>query len=126
MTNVNEIFRCNVCGNMVEVVCQSGGELTCCNQAMELLEERQLDVGMEKHIPVIEKDGDKIVVKVGDVPHPMEDEHYICFVELIDGDKVYRETLKPGEEPKAVFDVCADPGNLRAREYCSVHGLWPS
>jgi len=126
MTKLSEIYRCNVCGNMVEIVKEGPGELTCCNQAMELLEERQLDVGSEKHIPIIEKDGDKIVVKVGEVHHPMEEEHYICFVELFVGDKVYTKTLKAGDEPKAVFEVCADTDDLRAREYCSVHGLWPS
>jgi len=126
MTKLNDIYRCNVCGNMVEIVKESVGELSCCGQPIELLEERQLDVGPEKHIPIIEKDGDKIVVKVGEVPHPMVEEHYICFVELVVGDKIYRESLKPGDEPEAVFEVCADINDLRAREYCSVHGLWHS
>ena len=127
MTKLNDIYRFNVCGNMVEIVKEGLGEsLVCCNQEMELLEERQLDMGLEKHIPIIEKDGDKIIVKVGEVPHPMEEDHNICFVELFVGDKVYRKSLKAGDEPKAVFEVCADTDDLRAREYCSVHGLWPS
>jgi len=126
MTKLNEIYRCNVCGNMVEDINEGAGQLVCCGENMELLEERQLDVGPEKHIPIIKKDGDKIVVKVGEVPHPMEEEHHICFVELFVGDKVYRKSLNAGDEPKAVFEVCADISDLRAREYCSVHGLWPS
>ena len=126
MTKLNEIYRCNVCGNMIEVINESVGQLVCCNENMELLEERQLDVGPEKHIPIIEKDGDNIVVKMGEVPHPMEEEHHICFVELFVGDKVYRKALNAGDEPKAVFEVCADVGDVRAREYCNVHGLWPS
>jgi len=126
MTKLNEIYRCNVCGNMVEMVNEGVGQLTCCEENMELLEERQLDVGPEKHIPIIEKDGDKIVVKVGEVSHPMEEEHHISFVELFVGDKIYRKFLNPGDEPKAVFEVCADIDDLRAREYCSVHGLWHS
>jgi len=126
MTKLNEIYRCNVCGNMTEVINESVGQLVCCNENMELLEERQLDVGPEKHIPIIEKDGDKVVVKVGEVPHPMEEEHHICFVELFVGDKIYRKFLNAGDEPKAVFEVCADISDLRAREYCSVHGLWHS
>jgi len=126
MTKLNDIYRCNVCGNMVEIVKESVGELICCNQPMELLEERQLDVGPEKHIPIIEKDGDKIVVKVGEVPHPMVEEHHICFVELFFGDKIYREFLDDGDEPKAIFEVCADVDKLRARGYCNVHGLWHS
>ncbi|MCL2687187.1 MAG: desulfoferrodoxin [Methanobrevibacter sp.] len=126
MTKLNEVYRCNTCGNMVEVVKESVGQLVCCGQEMELLEERKLDVGPEKHIPVIEKDGDKVIVKVGEVPHPMEEEHHICFVELFVGDKVYRKSLEAGDEPIAVFEVCSDVDELKAREYCSVHGLWPS
>ncbi|MDR2967731.1 MAG: desulfoferrodoxin [Methanobacteriaceae archaeon] len=127
MTKLNDIYRCNVCGNMVEIIKEGLGEsISCCNQEMELLEERQLDVGPEKHIPIIEKDGEKIIVKMGEVPHPMEEEHYICFVELFVGDKIYRETLEVGDDPKAVFEVCADIDDVKAREYCSIHGLWHS
>lgn len=126
MTKLNEIYRCNICGNMVEVVKEGEGQLICCGEDMELLEERQLDVGPEKHIPIIEREGDNIVVKIGEVPHPMIEEHHICFVELFVGDKIYRKFLNAGDEPKAVFEVCADIGDLRAREYCNVHGLWNS
>lgn len=126
MTKINEIYRCNVCGNMVEVVNNGAGELTCCDQAMELLEPRQLEEGGAKHIPIITKENDKIVVTMGEIPHPMEKEHYIVFVELIIGDKVYRANLNPGDEPKAEFDVNAELEDVKAIEYCSIHGLWPS
>ena len=93
---------------------------------MELLEPRQLPEGGVKHIPVITKEDGKIVVTMGEVPHPMEEEHYINFVELIVGDQVYRANLKPGDEPKAVFDVNAEVEDLKAIEYCNIHGLWHS
>ena len=123
---VYQIYRCNLCGNIVVVTTVGGGELSCCGQAMELLEPRQLEEGGVKHIPVIKKEDNKIVVEVGEVTHPMEDEHYIAFVELKVGDKSYFATFKPGEEPKAVFDVCAEPEECEALEYCTLHGLWNS
>jgi len=125
MTKLNEIYRCNVCGHIIEILNATGGQLVCCGKDMELLELTREGVG-EKHIPVIEKDGDKVVVKVGEVPHPMEEDHHICFVELFVGDKVYRKSLNAGDEPKAVFEVCADINDLKAREYCNLHGLWSS
>jgi len=126
MVKINEIYRCNTCGNMVEGVKEGESQIVCCGEDMELLEERKLELGPEKHVPVIEKDGDKILVKVGETPHPMEEEHYICFVELFVGDKIYRKSLNPGDEPIAVFEVCSDIDDLKAREYCSIHGLWDS
>ena len=121
-----EIYKCNVCGNVVIVSNVGGGELSCCGEAMELLEPRQLDEGGVKHIPVIKKEDNKIVVEVGEVTHPMDDDHYIAFIELIVNDKIYLASLKPGDEPKAVFDVCADVEDCKANEYCTVHGLWNS
>lgn len=126
MVELKEVYRCNVCGNMVEIVNASFGELVCCNQAMELLEARTLDVGTEKHIPIIEKADNGITVKVGEVPHPMEEEHFIAFIELCIGDDIYRKNLNPGEAPEAFFPVCTDSNDITAREYCTVHGLWPS
>jgi len=126
MTKLNEIYRCTNCENMVEVIQEGEGQLVCCGTEMELLEERQLEVGPEKHIPLIEKDGDKIIVKVSEKAHPMLEEHHICFIELFVGDKVYRKNLEITDEPKAVFEVCADVEDLRAREYCNLHGLWNS
>jgi superoxide reductase len=125
MTELNQIYRCNVCGNIVEVINTGVGELVCCGQPMELLIERQTDVGPEKHIPLVEKTEKGIIVKVGEVPHPMEENHYIHFIEVISGDKVYRKILKPGDDPSAEFELVKEEmDNLKVREYCTVHGLW--
>lgn len=125
MTEINQIYRCNVCGNIVEVVMAGVGELVCCGQPMELLVERQTDVGPEKHIPIVEKTEKGIKVKVGEVPHPMEESHYIHLIEVIVDGKVYRETLKPGGEPSAEFELEEDEiKDLKVREYCTIHGLW--
>jgi len=125
MTNVrqkNEIYKCNICGNIVEVLNVGGGELVCCGQPMELLKEKTEDEGLEKHVPVIEKTDRGIKVKVGSIPHPMEKKHYIQWIEIIVDDGIYRKFLKPGDEPEAEFKVKAE--KIEAREYCNIHGLW--
>jgi len=122
MTKINQIYRCPVCGNIVEVVHAGGGQLVCCGQPMELLEPKFQDVGQEKHLPVIEKSQNNITVKIGSIPHPMEEAHYIELIEIIADDKVYRKFLKPGQEPIAVFNITAN--NVVAREFCNIHGLW--
>lgn len=125
MTELNQIYRCNVCGNIVEVVMAGVGELVCCGQPMELLIERQTDVGPEKHIPIVEKTGKGIIVKVGEVPHPMEESHYIHLIEVIADGKVYRKTLQPGNDPSAEFELEeGEIKDLKVREYCIIHGLW--
>ena len=121
-----EVYKCNTCGNVIIVTTVGGGELICCGEAMELLEPRQLEEGGVKHIPIIKKEDDKIIVEVGEVSHPMDDDHYIAFIELIVNDKIYVASLNPGDEPKAVFDVCADVADCKANEYCTKHGLWNS
>jgi superoxide reductase len=121
---INEIYKCNICGNIVEVMHVGGGELVCCGQPMELMIEKTKDQGMEKHVPIIEKNGDKIIVKVGSISHPMEDNHYIEWIEIIADGNVYRKNLKPKMEPVAEFEIKAD--KIEAREYCTVHGLWKS
>ncbi|MCK9150813.1 desulfoferrodoxin [Methanobacterium alcaliphilum] len=127
MTKLNQIYRCNICGNIVEIINVGVGELVCCNQPMELLVERQTDVGPEKHIPLIEKTDKGIIVKVGDVPHPMEEEHYIHLIEVLIDGKVYRQFLNPGDVPEAEFEIDSSTiSNLKAREYCNIHGLWHS
>lgn len=127
MTKINEIYRCNVCGNIVEMVHAGVGELICCGQPMELLIERQTDVGPEKHIPIIEKTQKGIKVKVGEVPHPMEENHYIEWVELIIDGKTYREFLEPGDDPEVEFNLnISEDSDLKVREYCNIHGLWHS
>jgi len=109
---------------MIEVVRARAGELVCCNQPMELLIEKTEDQGNEKHVPVIEKTDTGIKVKVGSVEHPMEDKHYIEWIEVLAEGRVYRKYLKPGEKPEAEFAVAAD--NVQAREHCNLHGLWTS
>jgi len=122
MTEQKQIYKCNVCGNIVEVLHAGTGELVCCGQPMELLKEKTEDVGQEKHVPVIEKTEKGVKVKVGSVPHPMEENHYIEWIEVIADGKVCRKFLKPGQQPEAEFDI--ETENIGAREYCNVHGLW--
>ena len=117
-----QIYKCNVCGNIVEVLHGGAGELVCCGQPMENLTEKTADAGMEKHVPVIEKVEGGIKVKIGSVPHPMEAKHYIEWIEVIADGKAYRQFLNPGQPPEAVFNVKA--ASVTAREYCNVHGLW--
>jgi superoxide reductase len=122
MTTVSQIYKCNICGNIVEVLHAGAGELVCCGQPMELLVEKTKDVGQEKHVPVIEKTANGIKVKIGSVPHPMEENHYIEFIEILADGRVYRKFLKPGDKPEAEFQIKAN--RIQAREYCNIHGLW--
>ena len=124
MTERNQIYRCNVCGNIVEVLHAGIGELVCCGQPMELLKELTEDVGQEKHVPVIEKTESGVKVKVGSISHPMETNHFIEWIEIIADGKTYRKFLRPGDEPEAEFEVKAE--NIEAREYCNLHNLWKS
>jgi len=124
MTVQKQIYRCNICGNIVEVLHAGAGQLVCCGQPMELLEENTVDASKEKHVPVVEKTENGIKVKVGSVPHPMEEEHYIEWIEVIADSAVYRKFLKPADGPEADFDIKAE--NIEAREYCNLHGLWKS
>jgi len=124
MTEQNQVYKCNVCGNIIEVLHPSGGELVCCGKPMELLKEKSEDQGQEKHVPVIEKTETGIKVKVGSVPHPMEEKHYIEWIEVIAGGMVYRKFLKPGDKPEAEFNVKGE--DIKAREFCNLHGLWKS
>ncbi len=117
-----EIYKCDICGNIVEVLDGGKGELVCCGEPMTLMTENTVDASKEKHLPVIEKVEGGIKVKVGSVPHPMEEKHYIEWIELIADGKAYREFLKPGMAPEAFFCVKAE--KVSAREYCNLHGLW--
>ncbi len=121
------IYKCAVCGNTVSVVEPHPPEIVCCGQQMNLLEPKTIEEeGKEKHVPVIESEGDKVVVKVGSAPHPMEGSHFIELIQLLKGGKVVAEArLYPGQKPEAVFFV-EDASGLEAREYCNVHGLWRS
>jgi len=124
MTELKQVYRCNICGNIVEVLHTGVGTLVCCGQPMELLAEKTEDVGLEKHVPVIERTETGYLVKVGSIPHPMEENHYIKWIELIVDGKYCRKFLKPGEKSEAFFEVKA--GKVSAREYCNIHGLWKS
>ena len=124
MTEINQIYKCPVCGNIVEVVHTGGGTLVCCGQAMILQAPNTVDAAKEKHVPVIEKTDTGVKIKIGSVPHPMEAAHYIEWIEIIAGDMVQRKCLKPGDAPEAEFDFWS--ADLVAREYCSLHGLWQS
>jgi len=117
-----EVYKCEICGNVVEVLHGGKGQLVCCGQPMKLMEAKKEEQGYEKHLPVIESRDEKVIVKVGSVPHPMESEHYIEMIEVITKDgKVFRKYLNPGEEPEAEYNVSEIK---KAREYCTIHGLW--
>ncbi len=122
MAKTGEIYKCETCGNMVEVVHEGVGELVCCQKPMELLQEKTQDEGQEKHVPVIEETENSVKVRVGEVPHPMEEKHFIEWIQLIADGVTHRKFLKAGESPEAEFSVKGD--KLTAREYCNVHGLW--
>ncbi|MCL4385031.1 MAG: desulfoferrodoxin FeS4 iron-binding domain-containing protein [Cyanobacteria bacterium] len=108
MTKLLQVYKCGVCGNIVEVIFASAGELVCCNQPMELLKENLVDASLEKHVPVFEQNGDNLIVKVGSIPHPMT---------------FYRQFLKPGDKPEATFCIKYNDKFI-IREYCNIHGLW--
>lgn len=117
-----EVYKCEVCGNIVEVLHGGDGELVCCGQPMNRFVENTVDAAKEKHVPVIEKVEGGVKVKVGSVAHPMEEKHWIEWVEIIADGKAYRQFLNPGEAPEATFNV--EAGQITAREYCNLHGLW--
>jgi superoxide reductase len=123
MTQLLEVYKCEICGNIVEMVHGGDGELVCCGKPMVLQKENTVDAAKEKHVPVIEKTGEAtIIVKVGSVPHPMEEKHYIEWIELIVDGRACRKFLKPGQKPEAQFDVIGK--EITVREYCNLHGLW--
>jgi superoxide reductase len=124
MTEKNQVWKCEVCGNIIEVLHEGADALVCCGQPMKLQEEKSEDPEKgEKHVPVIEEVGeDKIKIKVGAVEHPMEEEHHIEWIEVIAEGRVLRKTLEPGEKPEKEFTIRAKP--FIVREYCNLHGLW--
>ncbi|KAJ51741.1 superoxide reductase [Clostridium tetanomorphum] len=122
MTEVKQIYKCEICGNIVEVVHSGAGTLVCCGKPMVLKKENTTDGAKEKHVPIIEKIEGGVLVKVGEVEHPMIEEHYIEWIEVHTENKVYRKYLKPGEKPQAEFKL--DEEVIAAREYCNLHGLW--
>lgn len=124
MTQKLQVYKCEVCGNIVEVLHSGKGELVCCGQSMRLIEEKTEEEGREKHLPVVEKTDEKIKVKVGSIPHPMEEKHYIEWIEAQVNGQVYRKFLSPGNPPEAEFPIKAE--KVTIRQYCNIHGLWKS
>ncbi|MCX7703325.1 MAG: desulfoferrodoxin [Planctomycetota bacterium] len=123
MTERLQVYKCEVCGNIVTVLHSGKGQLVCCGKPMKLFVENTVDAAYEKHLPVVEKTSNGFMVRVGSVAHPMEEKHYIEWIELITEDgRSYRRFLKPGEKPEAEFCITAD--RVTAREYCNLHGLW--
>jgi superoxide reductase len=117
-----QVYKCGVCGLVVEVLDGAAGEPVCCGEPMKLLKENTVDASKEKHVPVIRKTDAGWQVTVGSVEHPMEPKHYIEWIELLADGKVYRQFLKPGDRPQATFRV--DAAKVTARELCNLHGLW--
>lgn len=122
MSKQLEVYKCSICGNIVEVMHAGAGALVCCGQNMTAMAENTTDAATEKHVPVIAIGEGSITVSVGSVAHPMEDAHYIQWVELIADNQVYRQYLSPGDAPQATFNVTAT--SVTAREYCNLHGHW--
>ena len=122
MAEVYDIFKCGVCGHIIEVLHKGEGELVCCGQAMNQQKENTVDAAKEKHVPVVEKTAGAVTVKVGSVAHPMADDHFIEWIQIVADGKAYRQYLCPGQTPEATFNVAAD--QVMAREYCNLHGLW--
>ena len=122
MTNQLEIYNCEVCGNIVEILRAGVGQLVCCNAPMVLMKEQTADWKTEKHVPVVEKTTSGVDTKVGSVPHPMEENHFIEWIEVIADGRAHRKFLNPGEDPAASFEL--KDKVTKVREYCNIHGLW--
>jgi superoxide reductase len=126
MAELKKLYRCELCGNIVDVLHVGGGSLVCCGKPMKLVVENTVEASVEKHVPVIEKLEDGLKVKVGSVEHPMEEKHYIEWIELHTGNRVYRKHLNPGDKPEACFKLCDCCGPYVAKAYCNLHGFWKS
>ena len=127
MTEKNQVYKCEVCGNIVEVLHEGNGTLVCCGQPMKLQKENTIDASTEKHVPIITNDEEnKILIKVGEVPHPMTTEHYIEWIEKDADGKICRKHLQPEQEPQSKFCLKNPDSKIKARAYCNLHGLWKS
>ncbi len=122
MTKLNEVYKCQLCGNIISVLHTGAGQLVCCGAPMDLQNENTVDASTEKHVPVITKKDKGVEVSVGSIEHPMEEAHFIEWIEIIADNQVYRQYLRPGDKPLAFFPVEAE--KISAREYCNLHGLW--
>jgi superoxide reductase len=119
-----KFYRCNHCKNLFDVIIDGGVTPSCCGEPMQLLVANTTDGAAEKHVPVIERNGDKVTVKVGSVTHPMLEEHYIQWIAVVQDGTLQRATLKPGDTPEAVFTLTTPNAPVTAYEYCNLHGLW--
>ena len=124
MAEMNGIYKCGVCGNIVQLIESGGGDLSCCGELMSHMKENSVDAAQEKHVPVIEKTDTGYKVSVGSTLHPMQDDHFIGWIELVADGVSFRKYLKPGDEPVAEF--CISASEVSAREYCNLHGVWKS
>lgn len=122
MTKSREIFKCDICGVICEILNPGGGTLSCCGAPMRLVKENNQEASVEKHIPVLTRNGDEVTAVVGETLHPMINEHFVEWIEVLTENKIYRHHLKPGEEPKATFLIKEEI--LYSRAYCNIHGLW--
>jgi superoxide reductase len=122
MAQQHEVHKCDMCGNIIEVLHGGGGELVCCGQPMNVMVENTVDAAKEKHVPVVEKTAQGIKVAVGSTAHPMEEKHYIEWIEVLADGKSFKQFLKPGDAPSAEF--CVQAENIVVREYCNIHGRW--
>jgi len=122
MTARGQVYTCEVCGNVVEVLHEGRGQLVCCGRPMKLQEENTVDASREKHVPVVTVEGGKVKVSVGSVPHPMEEKHFIEWIEVVVDGRSCRQFLAPGDPPEAVFDLAGS--QVTARAHCNIHGLW--
>ena len=126
MTKLRDLYRCEICGNVVEILHEGAPALVCCNEPMQKLEPKTEDATNEKHVPYVESKGEGVLVKIGkEVDHPMIEKHYIKFIEVMTKDKVYRKELKPGMKPQAEFPVKKED-IIKTREFCNVHMFWKS
>lgn len=119
-----KFFKCNVCGNVVELIVKGGGQLVCCNESMELLVPKEQEAGNEKHLPVANMEGNQLSVKVGSIEHPMEEAHHIEFIVIKYNNHVERKNLKYTDKPEAVFTINEECDEIEIYEFCNLHGLW--
>ena len=125
VTSATQVYHCDLCGNIVEVVHAGSAALVCCGRPMDLYVENTVDAAKEKHVPVIEKIKGGFKVKIGATPHPMEEKHYIEWIELLADGRLCRQSLSPGDSPQAMFE-CSCEAEFTARALCNIHGLWKS
>ncbi|MEE6207678.1 MAG: desulfoferrodoxin family protein [Alphaproteobacteria bacterium] len=119
-----EFYKCKHCGNMIAFVKKSGVPVICCGEEMQKITENTVEASTEKHLPVIKREGSKVIVTVGSIEHPMEEKHYIEWIALETKAGNQRKVLQPGHKPQAVFYIAEDDEVIKAYEYCNIHGLW--